>query len=57
MSKRDVLRKMEELGANSLPVVDGSELFVGTVERSRLTSSLILEVADRIESGGRVLSN
>ncbi len=52
MSKRDVLRKMEELSADSLPVVDGAGLFVGTVERSRLTSSLILEVADRIESGG-----
>lgn len=52
MSKRDVLRKMDELSADSLPVVDGAGLFVGTVERSRLTSSLILEVADRIESGG-----
>lgn len=48
LSKRDVLRRMDELRVDSLPVVDKDGVFVGTVERSRLTASLILEVADRI---------
>lgn len=48
LSKRDVLRRMDQLSVNSLPVIDSERRFVGTVERSRLTASLILEVADRI---------
>lgn len=49
LSKRDVLRQLDLLRVDSLPVVDGEGRFVGTVERSRLTASLILEVADRID--------
>lgn len=49
LSKRDVLRRMDELQVDSLPVVDNDGQFAGTVERSRLTASLILEVADRID--------
>lgn len=49
LSKRDALRKMDTLHVDNLPVVDQEGKFVGTVERSRLTASLILEVADRIE--------
>lgn len=48
LSKRDVLKRMDDLRVDNLPVVDKSGTFVGTVERSRLTASLILEVADRI---------
>ncbi|OGQ98599.1 MAG: hypothetical protein A2521_14765 [Deltaproteobacteria bacterium RIFOXYD12_FULL_57_12] len=48
-SKRDVLRRMDGLRVNSLPVVDASGSFVGTVERSQLTASMILEVVDRLE--------
>ena len=48
-SKRTALERMDVLGVNSLPVVDAEGNFAGMVERSRLTSSLILEVADRIE--------
>lgn len=54
-SKRDALRKMDALRVDNLPVVDQEGKFVGTVERSRLTASLILEVADRIE-GAAVLA-
>lgn len=48
-SKRDALRQMDKLHVDSLPVVDRNGQFIGTVERSRLTASLILEVAERIE--------
>ncbi len=46
--KRTVLKRMEELGAEWLPVVDANRRFVGVVERSRLTASLILDVADQL---------
>ncbi len=49
LSKREVLRRMDKLRVDSLPVVDATGLFVGTVERSQLTASLILEVVDRLE--------
>ena len=49
LSKRDALKRMDALWVDSLPVVDQGGGFVGTVERSRLTASLILEVADRID--------
>jgi len=49
MSKREVLQRMDKLRVDSLPVVDNAGFFVGTVERSQLTASLILEVVDRLE--------
>lgn len=49
LSKRDVLKRMEGLRVDSLPVVDLDGFFVGTVERSQLTASLILDVVDRLE--------
>lgn len=48
-SKRDALAHMEQLNTESLPVVDGKHQFVGTVERGKLTSSLILSVTDKLE--------
>ena len=48
-SKRDVLKKMDNLRVDSLPVINEDGFFVGTVERSRLTASLILEVADQLK--------
>lgn len=48
LSKRDVLRRMDDLRVDNLPVVDKGGVFVGTIERSQLTASLILEVADRV---------
>lgn len=49
LSKRDALKRMDALRIDSLPVVDKDGVFVGTVERTQLTASLILEVADRLE--------
>lgn len=46
--KQSALEKMEELGVEMLPVVDFEEGFVGVVERSRLASSLIIEVANKV---------
>lgn len=49
-SKREVLGRMNQLRVNTIPVIDAQGFFIGTVERSRLTSSLILEVAERIDA-------
>jgi len=51
-SKRDALETMARLDVSSLPVVDTEHRFTGTVDRSKLTSSLILAVTDKVE--GRV---
>ncbi len=47
--RQDALVKMEELDTETLPVVDENNLLVGVVNRSRLASSLILEVASKVE--------
>lgn len=47
-SKLDALQRMEELSLGSLPVVDQTGgLFVGTVDREDLTTSLILAVTKK----------
>lgn len=51
--KKRVLGQMEQLALEWLPVVrqeDGIMQFQGIVERSRLTASLILDVANQLES-------
>lgn len=48
-SKREALERMERIKAESLPVVDERQRFVGTVDRSQLTASLILAVSAKIE--------
>jgi len=50
--KRDVLEKMEKLRSDWLPVVDEQGRLVGTVERARLVSSLILDVMNRLAPAG-----
>jgi CBS domain-containing protein len=52
VSKRDALQTMADLDADSLPVVDENGRFVGTVERSKLTTSLVLAVTDRVTGAG-----
>jgi len=47
-SKRDALQIMEELKLDSLPVKDPTGRFVGTVERAKLTTSLILAVTKNL---------
>ncbi|MDZ7380080.1 MAG: hypothetical protein ONB06_12135 [candidate division KSB1 bacterium] len=49
-SKRDALARMEQLNIDILPVVDEQRRFVGTVERAKLTASLILAVTDKLEN-------
>jgi hypothetical protein len=48
VDQRGALKKMEELRTDWLPVVEASRL-TGIVERSRLTASLILDVADQLD--------
>jgi hypothetical protein len=49
-NKRDALQKMETLDSDWLPVIDANSKLVGTVERARLISSLILDVMDSLSS-------
>ncbi len=48
-SKRDALARMEELNTDILPVINEQQHFIGTVERNKLTASLILAVTDKLE--------
>jgi CBS domain-containing protein len=47
--KSQALQRMESLGVDTLPVVDRDKRFVGIVNRSRLTASLILDVANELK--------
>jgi CBS domain-containing protein len=49
-SKRDALARMEQLNVDSLPVVDNARRFVGTVDRGKVTASLILAVTEKVEN-------
>jgi len=51
-SKRDALATMARLDVSSLPVVDADRRFSGTIDRSRLTASLILAVSEKVEGLG-----
>ena len=47
--KGQALRKMEALNVDTLPVVDNKSHFAGIVNRSRLTASLLIDVAKNLE--------
>lgn len=47
--KSQTLRKMEALNLSTLPVVDNQRHFVGIVNQSRLTASLLIDVAENLE--------
>jgi len=49
-NKRAALEEMEKLKRDTLPVVNPSRRFVGIVERTQLTASLIIDVAKKLES-------
>ena len=50
--KRVALQRMEEAQSDWLPVVNDRGAMIGTVDRARLTASLILDVAERLEQSG-----
>lgn len=47
--KRKALENMNTLDVQVLPVVDGGQKFDGIVDRSKLTASILTEIADRLE--------
>lgn len=47
--KRQALQQMEALNMDTLPVVQENERFAGIVDRSRLTASLLIDVANNLE--------
>ena len=49
IDKKAVLEKMEKLNVEMLPVVDENGEFSGVVDRSRLTASLIIDVANKVQ--------
>ncbi|OEY66766.1 hypothetical protein [Marinobacter sp. X15-166B] len=48
-SKWEVLEQMDKLKVDSLPCINSEGVFIGTIERSQLTASMILEVVRRLE--------
>ncbi|GAB1258439.1 CBS domain-containing protein [Aurantivibrio plasticivorans] len=49
MTKREVLEKMDAMRVNSLPAVSDEHRFIGSVDRSQLTASMILEVTEKLQ--------
>jgi CBS domain-containing protein len=49
VDKRTALKRMDELAVSYLPVVDGDRMFIGVVDRSRLTASILVDVAQRLD--------
>lgn len=47
--KQTALERMESLNVETLPVIDEKGRFAGVVDRSRLTSSLIIDVARKLK--------
>jgi len=47
--KGQVLREMEALNVDTLPVVDDRKRFSGIVNRSRLTASLLIDVSENLK--------
>lgn len=47
---QSVLTRMNELKAESLPVVDGEGKFAGMIQRSELTASMLIDIAGRLEN-------
>ncbi len=47
--KSQALQRMETLNVDTLPVINKDKTFVGIVNRSRLTASLIIDVADKLK--------
>lgn len=48
--KRQALMRMESLDVQTLPVVDEAGQFVGIVDRSKLTASILIEIAEKVGS-------
>ncbi|MBB2494881.1 CBS domain-containing protein [Aquipseudomonas ullengensis] len=48
-SRRDALQRMEDLRTDVLPVTNAENYFMGTVERSKLTASLILAATQNLD--------
>jgi CBS domain-containing protein len=46
--KRQALVQMESLDVQTLPVVDEAGRFVGIVDRSKLTASILIEIAEKV---------
>lgn len=49
--KREALQRMNALDAGTLPVVDDKGRLVGIVDRSKLTASILIDIAQRLEGG------
>jgi len=49
VSKSAALAKLDKVQVDTLPVIDDNRRFSGTVSRSQLTASLILDVVNRLE--------
>jgi CBS domain-containing protein len=46
-TRGEALRLMEEKGSAELPVVDENDVFVGVLDRDKLTSSIVADLITR----------
>ena len=42
---------MDSLDVQTLPIIDDASRYVGVVDRSKLTASILIDVTERLESG------
>lgn len=49
LDKMHVLKRLEELNVDTLPVVDEGERFIGVINRSRITASLLIDVGQTLQ--------
>lgn len=48
-NRQTILKRMEQFNLEVLPVINQDKVFIGTIDRSRLLASLIIDFANRIE--------
>jgi hypothetical protein len=49
-NRRRALQLMDSLDVQTLPVIDEQQQFVGVIDRSKLTASMLIDIADRVEA-------
>jgi len=49
-NRRRALRLMDSLDVQTLPVIDDGRRFIGIIDRSKLTASILIDIADKVEA-------
>ncbi len=49
-NRRRALQLMDSLDVQTLPVIDDGRRFIGIIDRSKLTASMLIDIADKVEA-------